>query len=142
MGKTVIIFLDANIIIYQVEAVPAFHDKVRSVVTEILAEHPGSHFAASRLSLLQCLVKPVRERNSPIIERYRSFFTASDLAIVEIAPQVIDRALLLRAETGLRTPDAIQAASAMTLSEPAIFVTGDSGFSKVSALTSRIISPD
>lgn len=140
MGKKVIIFLDANIIIYQVEAVAPFRDKVRIAVTNILAEHPGSRFVVSRLSLLECLVKPVRERNTLVVERYRSFFTASDLAIVEISPQVIDRALLLRAYAGLRTPDAIQAASALTFPEPAIFVTGDSGFSKVPDLTSRIIS--
>ena len=135
-----IIFLDANIIIYQVEANPAFRDKVRSVVTEIFAEHPDSRFAVSRLSLLECLVKPVREGNTTLIERYRSFFTANDLTIVEIGPQVIDRALLLRAVTGLRTPDAIQAASALSLSESAIFVTGDLSFSKVSVLSSRIIA--
>jgi predicted nucleic acid-binding protein len=140
MGETVIIFLDANIIIYQVEAVTSFRDKVCSIVADILAEHPGSRFGVSRLSLLECLVKPVRERNAPVIERYRSFFSARDLTIVEITPQVIDRAILLRADTGLRTPDAIQAASALTLSEPVIFVTGDNAFSKIPDFTSRIVS--
>ena len=135
-----IIFLDANIIIYQVEAVTPFRDKVRTVVTDILTGHPGNRFAVSRLSLLECLVKPVRERNALVIERYRAFFTASDLDIVEISPQVIDRALLLRADTGLRTPDAIQAASALSHPEKTIFVTGDTGFSKVTDLSSRIIS--
>ena len=140
MGKAVIIFLDANIIIYQVEAVPAFHEKVRSAISGILAEHPGSRFSASRLSLLECLIKPVRERNAAIIERYRSFFTASDLAIVEIGPHVIDRAIMLRADAGLRTPDAIQAASALTLPEPSIFITGARAFSTVTDLNSHIIS--
>ena len=140
MGKAVIIFLDACIIIYQVEAVPAFHEKVRSAVSGILAEHPGSRFSVSRLSLLECLIKPVRERNTSIIERYRSFFAASDLAIVEIGPQVIDRAIMLRADTGLRTPDAIQAASALNLPEPSIFITGDRAFSRVPGLKSHIIS--
>ncbi|MDR3579444.1 MAG: PIN domain-containing protein [Oryzomonas sp.] len=135
-----IIFLDANIIIYQVEAIPAFREKVRFVVTEIFDAHPGSRFAVSRLSLLECLVKPVRERNIPLIERYRSFFSASDLAIVEITPQVIERALLIRSDTGLRTPDAIQAASALILSDRTTFVTGDVGFARVSDLFSRIIS--
>ena len=115
MGSEVIIFLDATIIIYQVEAIPAFRDKVRFVVTEIFDAHPGCRFAVSRLSLLECLVKPVRERNIPLIERYRSFFSANDLVIVEISPQVIERALLIRSDTGLRTPDAIQAASAQIL---------------------------
>jgi len=136
----VIIFLDANIIIYQVEAVAPFRDKVRAAITEILVQNPGSRFAVSRLSVLECLVKPVRDRNAPMIERYRSFFTTGDLNIAEIAPLVIERALLLRADNGLRTPDAIQAASALTLPEPAIFVTGDSGFSRVSNLTTHIIS--
>lgn len=139
MGKQVIVFLDANIVIYQVEAVPAFRDKVRSAISEILAEHPSSSFAVSRLSVLECLVKPVRERNAPVIERYRSFFAASDLEIVEISSQVIERALLLRASTGIRTPDAIQAASALTLADPAIFVTGDNGFARVPELVTRII---
>jgi predicted nucleic acid-binding protein len=140
MGNSMIIFLDANIIIYQVEAIPAFSDRVRSAVTEIFNAHPDSRFAVSRLSLLECLVKPVRERNTPLIERYRSFFSATDLTIVEIAPGVIERALLIRADTNLRTPDAIQAASALSLPQPAIFVTGDIGFSKVSNLSSQIIS--
>ena len=139
MGKTVIIFLDANIVIYQVEAVPAFREKVHSAVADILVEHPGSWFSVSRLSLLECLVKPVRERSAPIIERYQSFFSANDLTIVEINSQVIDRALMLRADTGLRTPDAIQAASALTLTEPHIFITGDRAFSKVFDLNCHII---
>jgi predicted nucleic acid-binding protein len=139
MGSAVIVFLDANIIIYQVEANPEFRDRVRLVIAEILDAHPGSRFAVSRLSLLECLVKPVRERNIPLIERYRSFFSANDLVIVEISPQVIERALLIRSDTGVRTPDAIQAASAMTLSDQTVFVTGDAGFAKVSGLCSRII---
>ena len=140
MGSAVIIFLDANIIIYQVEAIPAFREKVRFAVNEIFDANPGSRFAVSRLSLLECLVKPVRERDIPLIERHRSFFSANDLIIVEISPQVIERALLIRSDTGLRTPDAIQAASALILSDRTIFVTGDAGFVKVSDLFSRIIS--
>lgn len=135
-----IIFLDANIIIYQVEAVAEFRDKVRFLIETICSEHPTSRFAVSRLSLLECLIKPVRERNAEIIERYRSFFRAVDLSIVEISPTVIEHAILLRAHNALRTPDAIQAASALTLTESAIFVTGDAAFAKVPGLTSRIIS--
>ena len=134
-----IIFLDANIIIYQMEAVPEIRDKVRSVMTDMLEEHPGSRFMVSRLSLLECLVKPVRERNARLIERYRSFFSANDLIIADISPKVIERALLLRAKTGLRTPDAIQAASVLTLSEPSIFLTGNKAFSKVANLKHHIV---
>lgn len=134
-----IIFLDANIVIYQVEAVAEFRDKVRSAIKDLLSLYPGGQFSVSRLSLLECLVKPVRERNTPLIERYHSFFAASDLSIVEIGPLVIDLALMLRADSGLRTPDAIQAASALSLAAPAVFVTGDRAFSKVPDLNCRVI---
>ena len=139
MGKSLNIFLDANIIIYQVEAVPAFRDRVRAVITETVARHPTGKFAVSRLSLLECLVKPLREHNAPLIERYRSFFSATDLAIVEIGPHVIEGALKLRVGTGLRTPDAIQAASALTLPGAHLFVTGDQAFSKVPGLNCTVI---
>jgi predicted nucleic acid-binding protein len=135
-----IIFLDTNIIIYHVEAVPLFREKVQSTLAAAVSENPGAHFAVSRLSLLECLVKPVREQNRALIHRYDSFFTLRDLTVCEITAHVIDRALRLRAEAGLRTPDAIQAASALTLPEPYLFVTGDKAFAKVPFLVSQIIS--
>jgi predicted nucleic acid-binding protein len=67
------------------------------------------------------------------------FFSANDLVIVEISPQVIERALLIRPDTSLRTPDAIQAESALTLTDRSIFVTGDAGFARIPGLFARFI---
>lgn len=61
------------------------------------------------------------------------------MTIVEITPLVIDRALQLRADIGLGTPDAIQAASALLLPKPTSLVTGEAKFSKVPGLTSLIL---
>lgn len=140
MGQTVTIFLDAHIIIYQVEAVAPFQQKVVCELKELVREFPRSSFAVSRLSQLECLVKPVREGNRNVIERYRAFFSATDLRIVEVSAQVIEKALQLRASCGLRTPDAIQAASAVILDEPHFFVTGDKAFATVPGLSAHIVS--
>lgn len=134
-----IIFLDANVIIYQVEGAANFHDRVLDTVQELLRKHPRASFAVSRLSVLECLVKPVREGSSTIIDRYRAFFAASGLQVVDISSQVIETALLLRAHQGLRTPDAIQAASALSLNGPVVFLTGDKAFGKVAGLSVRVI---
>ncbi len=134
-----IIFLDANVIIYQVEGSANFHGKVLDTVQELLRKHPRARFAVSRLSELECLVKPVREGSSAVIGRYRAFFAASGLQVVDVSSQVIEKALLIRAFQGLRTPDAIQAASALSLNGPVVFLTGDKPFAKVAGLSVRVI---
>ena len=134
-----IILLDANIIIYRVEAVEPFNHHVRTAVLELVTLHPNAVFAVSRLSMLECLVKPLRDQNNPDIDRYRAFFTSAGLQIIEINAPVIETATLLRARHGLRTPDAIQAASALSIKGPVTFLTGDRQFSKVPGLNVKLV---
>jgi len=132
-------FLDANIVIYRVEAVEPFNQQLRATLQELVAQYPNAGFAVSRLSLMECLVKSLREQNAADIERYRSFFASSGLQIVEISALVIESATVLRARHGLRTPDAIQAASALSLKGPLTFLTGDRHFRKVPGLNVRLV---
>lgn len=134
-----IIFLDANVIIYQVEGVAVFQNQVRATIDGFLQRHPGASFAVSRLSMLECLVKPLREKDTAAITSYREFFAASDLHIVEVTSQVIEAATWLRAHHGLRTPDAIQAASALSLKGPVVFFTCDRNFKSVPNLRINLI---
>ena len=134
-----IVFLDANIIIYRVEAVAPFNQQVLATLQELVAQHPQSGFAVSRLSMMECLVKPLREQNSADIEWYRSFFASTGLQIVEVSAPVLETATILRARHGQRTPDAIQAASALSIKGPVTFLTGDKNFSKVPGLKVRLV---
>lgn len=134
-----ILFLDANIIIYRVEAVEPFNQQVLATVQELVALHPNVGFAVSRLSMLECLVKPLRDQNSANVERYRGFFASTGLQIIEVSSQVLETATLLRARHGLRIPDAIQAASAMSVKGPVILLSGDKQFSKVPGLNVRLV---
>jgi uncharacterized protein len=87
-----------------------------------------------RLSWLECRVKPLREGDSAVLEHYRVFFSRPGLRIVALDLQVIDRAASIRAAHRLKTPDALQAASAMTFEEETVFVTGDASFDTVPGL--------
>lgn len=127
-------FLDACIVIYWVEAADPFYSRLAAKIRKLEKAHPGISFAVSRLSLLECLVKPVRENDREVLERYATFFQAPDLQIVELTPEVIDLATRLRAIHGLRTPDAIQAACALSLPEKTLFLTNDDAFKKVKGL--------
>ena len=133
------LFLDANIIIYRIEAVEPFNQQVFTIVQELVALHPHAGFAVSRLSMMECLVKPLRDQNNADVERYRGFFASSGLQIVEVSSLVLETATLIRARHGLRTPDAIQAASAMSIKGPVTFLTGDKQFAKVPGLNVRLV---
>jgi predicted nucleic acid-binding protein len=140
MGQGMTIFLDASIIIYRVEAVEPFNQQVFAVLQSLVEKHTNAGFAVSRLSMMECLVKPLRDHNTADIDRYRGFFTSNGLQIIEISALIIETATLLRARHGLRTPDAIQAASALSLKGPMTFLTGDKQFRKVPGLNVQLVS--
>jgi len=90
-----IFFLDANIIIYRVEVVEPFNQQLFATVQELIALHPDAGFAVSRLSMLECLVKPLRDQNAAEIGRYRGFFASTGLQMVEVSSLVIETLSLI-----------------------------------------------
>lgn len=93
------------------------------------------------MSVLECLVKPLRDGDQGLIADYREFFASHDLTLVEIGPAVIETALRIRARIGLRTPDAIQAACALAVPDgDCLFLTNDSGFRRLTGLSIVVLS--
>ena len=66
--------------------------------------------------------------------------TFAAIHVVALSAEV-DRATEWRVRHGLKTPDALQAASALSLPSAALFVTGDVGFARVTSLEVRLIRP-
>jgi predicted nucleic acid-binding protein len=58
---------------------------------------------------------------------------------VELSAQVVELATEIRARTGLKTPDALQAACCLQLGADHLFVTGDAAFRKVAGLKVRVL---
>lgn len=126
------IFLDACIVIYRVEAVMPFVERLQRTLLKLRGS--GSDVAVSDLSRLECRILPLRNRQRGLVEAYDAFFAAPDLRVVSLLPPVIDLATAIRARSGLRTPDALQAASCLSLGRPARFVTADAAFRREPAL--------
>ena len=130
-----IVFLDACALIYLIEAKEPFHSQVITALRATHERHPGARLGVSRLSVLECPVKPLRDGDQTLIADYRAFFASHDLTLVEIEPAVIETALRIRARIGLRTPDAIQAACALAVPDgECLFLTNDNGFKRVQGL--------
>lgn len=79
------------------------------------------------ISLLECRVAPLRRGDQACLDRFEALFSQPDLLVVELSSSVLELATQLRANHGLRTPDAVM-------------ITGDAGFQRVQALQVRLIA--
>lgn len=131
------LFLDAYALIYRFEGAAPFRSAAIDLMAQLSVQQANVELAVSRLSVLECRVKPLREGNAPLLKRYDDFFAA--VHIVELSAAVVDAATHLRARYGLKTPGALQAACAFAASEGTLFITADAGFAKVAGLEVRMI---
>ena len=130
-----ILFLDACVLIYRVEEVMPWNARVAKQLAKLRRQYSELQIAVSRLSYLECRTQPLRDGDEILLARYDALFAASDLHTIEIDANVIEGATQIRAHFGLRTPDAIQAASCLSLNTEHIFLTNDATFRRVPRLT-------
>lgn len=134
-----IAFFDASALIYLIEGAEPFGSRVKNALAQNLAEYPNLGAAISRLSWLECRVRPMRDNNHLTLVQFDAFFSRSDLTWVELNQTVIELATVIRVRHGLRTPDALQAASCLQLGDEHIFFTGDADFKRVAGLNVRLL---
>lgn len=134
-----IAFLDANALIYLIEGVEPFAARVREQLKVLMTDNDGMRLGMSTLSRLECRVGPMKSKDTRILADYDSFFSQPDLILVSLSATVIDLATTIRARHGLKTPDALQAASCLQLDADHVFLTGDSDFCRVAGLHARIL---
>lgn len=137
-----IAFLDACALIYMIEGAAPFADKVRAKLAAVAQEFPTMGVAISRLSWLECRVRPMRENNHVTLAAFDAFFSQPDLVWQELTRDVVELAAAIRVRHGLRTPDALQAASCLQLGSGHVFFSGDNGFSRVAGLNVRRLGAD
>jgi predicted nucleic acid-binding protein len=133
------LYLDASTIIYAIESLPPFRDTVIAWIMQ--AEGiVGGIVITSRLSRLECRVKPLREANAELLAKYDEFFTRKLVSVAEITAPVIERATDLRVRYGLRTPDAVHLATAIE-EHAAVFLTGDTALARCTEVRVEVLRP-
>ena len=131
------IALDSSIFIYQLEANPRYLPLTRPVFLALAsAEHTA---VTSIVTWTEILVPAYRSSEQKRIDQYIGLFStfphlewiAADLVIADLAAR-------FRAQHGLRTPDAIQAATAIQ-ARATLFLTNDRVFRRLQNLNSLIL---
>lgn len=90
-------FLDASALIYLVEGAEPFAARTRRALSDLAQREPPAAVALSRLTWLECRVRPLREGESQVLEAFDAFFRRSDIVWVELSAQVIELATEIRA---------------------------------------------
>ena len=125
------VYIDTNAIIYSVERIEPYHGLLVPMWEEAKTER--FTLVSSELLALETLVSPLREGNARLEMLFRSILTAAEMNLIPATLATWEDAARIRAETGLATPDALHAATALRAG-CALFVTNDTDFRRVEGL--------
>ena len=129
-GQTV--GLDTAPLIYFIEQHPDYLERVRAFFTAMDAGE--FQVVTSTLTLTEVLVHPVRLSHADLAETYRDILlNQENLKTLAVSSKIAELAAQLRATQNLRTPDAIQIATALA-GHAAFFLTNDLRLSSVANL--------
>jgi predicted nucleic acid-binding protein len=104
--------LDTPPFIYLIERNPAYLNLVREVFRRITDGALTAH--SSVITLTEVLTQPYRVGNTALAQRYQRFLLHSrNFSLDLVTADTAEQAAALRARYGLRTPDAVQIATAL-----------------------------
>ena len=89
---------------------------------------------------MKCRVRPARNNELATLSTFDAFFARRYLVWVELGNDVVELVTAIRVKHGLRTPDALQAASCLQLGTRHLFLTGDAAFKKVTGLNVTVLA--
>ena len=136
--KGKIIGLDTMVFIYHFEENRVYSPLTFSIFENL--EKGNFNGITSILTLLEILVKPKKENNLLLTERYKLLFeTFPNLQVKTLNENIADIASSLRANYNINTPDAIQVATSLEV-QADVFITNDSSLKKITEIKVLLLS--
>ncbi|KKM11952.1 hypothetical protein SY88_06055 [Clostridiales bacterium PH28_bin88] len=126
LGDTSMVLVDTNCLIYYLEDGPG-STMLEEDIFRPISEGKLSGMM-SVITLLEVLVKPLKEGRNDVVEDYlETLTTYPNLIIMGVGNSLVVRAAQIRAKHGLKTPDAIIAATALE-GKADVLLTNDPAF--------------
>jgi predicted nucleic acid-binding protein len=128
---------DTSILIYQVEGYTPYIALTDSIFAWL--ETPEANAVTSTITMTELLVHPYRNSDELLVRRFYGLMsTYPNLSWIAPDLEIADLAARLRAEYRLRTPDAIEAATALHTGASA-FITNDAVFERVEGFEALVL---
>lgn len=129
--------LDTMIFIYAFDKNPVYLSQLRLFFQAV--ENGEIEATTSTLTLVECLVRPYRKKDTVLAAKYMILFrNFPHLSVLPLTDEIAERAAFLRAQHNLKTPDAIQLATAL-LSDSQAFLTNDEEIPQVEGIRLLIL---
>ena len=134
-----IVCLDANCVIYFVEADAIWGPKITSRLASLRTA--GHEIAISDLCRTECLAAPLAAGDAAIIADYQTFFASPTVRVLPLSAAVCERAARIRAASSfrLKVPDCLHLAAAAEHS-CGIFLTNDRRLTLCTEILVEILS--
>jgi predicted nucleic acid-binding protein len=137
LGRHRRIALDTSIFIYQLEANPRYLALTDHIFSWL--ERPRSTAVTSTITMTELLVQPYRDSDEQRVDEFYGLLsTYPNLDWLAPNLEIADLAALIRAIHRLRTPDALQAATAVQ-AEATGLITNDPVFERVKDFETLIL---
>ena len=131
------VYLDANGFIYSIERIDPYRSMLDTLWQTVSTRQIT--VVTSELTLLEVLVKPLKVGDAPTATLFRTVLQhLPEVRMLPITQPILEEAAKLRATLGLRTPDAIHVATALSQS-CALVVTNDSAFRRIPDLPVAVL---
>ena len=115
--------MDTMPLIYFLKPHPDYLPKVRPFFQAV--ERGEIQVVTSIVTLLEVLVKPLKDQNAELVGRYRELLLDTEgISTIVVSATIAEQAAALRANHSIRTPDAIQLATAIE-QKASFFLTHD-----------------
>lgn len=133
-----VIYVDTQIVIYSIETQAPYWSLLLPLWQ---AAQTGSiTIVSSELILMETLVGPLKQQDTVLTKAYEQLFQSAEMRLLPITQPILRQAAHLRAAIpGLRTPDALHAATAV-LANCALLLTNDNGFRRIPRLSCVILN--
>jgi predicted nucleic acid-binding protein len=131
-----VIYADANIIIRLMEGNAVIRAPIEARLLPLRGT--GRFLLTSRLTRLECRVKPLRANDAALLALYDALFAGAEVDLLELTAQVVEKATELRSGLNVRTPDALHLASGI-LAGATAFLTGDRSLTRCTEIPVEVI---
>jgi len=123
------IMFDTAPIVYFIEEHKEF-GKIADEIFKVIKDDSEYRPFSSVITLIEVLTQPLRKSKMEVVEKYRQFLlNSSNFITYSIDPIIAEKSAELRAQYGIKTPDAIQLA--VGIENDGTFVTNDRDLKKI-----------
>ncbi len=129
-------YIDTNVLIYSVERVEPYRTLLAPMWDR--AEVGDLEIVSSESIVIEALVKPLRDRNATLVRFLLDMFDAEEVRLIPATRAHWERGAEIRAATGLKTADALHAATALD-AQCDLFITNDADFRRVEGLPTVVL---